>query len=235
MICEQARMEIGATPDEGSPELEAHLAGCPACREFRLETRELNARIRHALQLFPPGVTPLQPVIAAGAANAAGRPAWRRGWALAAAVLLAVTALILVRPGASNTALAAEIAAHVVDPEEAGSWDNTEVVAAGVLDRVLRGTGVVVETARAEKIVYAHSCVLRGRSVPHLVVRTAIGPLTVLPLVGESLSGEQVFSESGLSGVLIPQSGGAIAVLARGPADVRVVARELAQSIRLQR
>jgi hypothetical protein len=229
VICEQARLAIGATPDQDSAELKVHLAGCPACREFGAETRALNDRIRRALQLSPPGMVEIT-----GAANVAGRPIWRRAWALAAAVLLAVTALILVRPSQSNTALAAEIVAHVADPEEATSWENTEIVAAGVLDRVLHGAGVEIDTAGSEKVVYAHSCVLRGRSVPHLVLRTSSGPLTVLPLVGESLSAEQVFNENGLSGVLLPQPGGAIAVLGRGPADVRALARELAQKIRLR-
>lgn len=243
MICEQARLEIGAAPDVSSPELDAHVAGCPTCRQFLAETGVLNDQIRRALQLSPPGLqaksdwpgTISLPAPSTAGARRVARPMWRQGWAVAAAVLLSVLALVLFRPGASNTALANEIVAHLAQGDEAASWENTEIVPDGVLDRVLRDAGVVVDAGRTGKIVYAHTCVLRGHSVPHLVVQTSIGPLTVLPMVGESMPGEQAFSDDGLSGVLLPQQGGTIAVLARGPTDVRAVARELAQAIRFSR
>ena len=241
MICEYARLAIGAAPHESIAELDAHLADCAACREYRVQTLALNERIRRAMQLPPPGLGDgLAAAVGSGAAAvvvpAAGRQAlWRRGWALAASVLLAVVAVTLFWPAQSATALAGEIVRHVSGPDERGSWDNTAIVEQGVLDRVLRQSGVSVALAPSHPIVYAHSCVLHGRLVPHLVIQTDIGPVTVLPMPGETLTREQAFHENGLSGVLLPQSGGTIAVLARGNAELRLVAAEISQRIRLRR
>ena len=241
MICEDARLAIGAAPDDSTAELEAHLAGCAECREFRVQTQALNERIRQALQLPPPGLgagMTAQVGISAPAVilPTTGRPATsRRGWALAASVLLAAVAASLFWPAQSGTALAGEVVQHLSGPAERGSWDNTAIVEQGVLDMVLQQAGVSVVLEPSQPIVYAHSCVLRGRAVPHLVIQTEIGPVTVMPMPGESLAARQTFNENGLSGVLLPQPGGAIAVLARGTADVSIVAAEISQRIRLRR
>jgi hypothetical protein len=241
MICEDARLAIGAAPDESTAELEAHLAGCAQCREFRVQTLALNERIRRAMQLPPPGFDAgMAAQVGIGAPAVIVPPTGRqltsrRGWALAASILLAVVAIALFWPAQSGTALAGEVVQHLSGSEERGSWDNTAIVEQGVLDKVLRQSGVVVALEPSHPIVYAHSCVLRGHAVPHLVIQTDIGPVTVMPMPGESLAARQTFNENGLSGVLLPQPGGAIAVLARGTADLSVIAAEISQRIRLRR
>ncbi len=42
MICEDARLLIGADPDAAGPELEEHVRGCDGCRAFRDEMRRLG-------------------------------------------------------------------------------------------------------------------------------------------------------------------------------------------------
>jgi len=49
--------------------------------------------------------------------------------------------------------------------------------------------------------------------VPHLVVQTANGPMTVMLLAHEKVSGRQEFSEGGFAGVLLPAGEGSVAVL----------------------
>jgi hypothetical protein len=240
MICEQARLQIGAAPDEDSTELDAHLTACAECREFRIESRTLNERIRRAMQLPPPGVRlAATPQVGIGAPMAVRPQAskasgTRRGWALAASVLLAALAVLLLWPAQSGTALASDLVQHLSEGHAGSSWDNTEVVPEGVLDEVLRASGVAIQADAASPIVYAHSCELRGRFVPHLVMRTSVGPLTVVPLVGEALATAERFSEGGFSGVLVPQPGGAVAVLARGDADLQAVARAIGARIQLR-
>jgi hypothetical protein len=239
MICEQARLQIGAAPDENSAELDAHLTGCAECRAFHVASRALNEHIRRAMQLPPPGVSLVAgPQVGIGAPMA-GRPlarkasGVRRGWALAASVLLAALAVLLLWPAQSGTALASDLVQHLSEGHAGSSWDNTEVVPEGVLDQVLRESGVEIRADAASPIVYAHSCEMRGRLVPHLVMRTSVGPLTVVPLVGEALATTERFSEGGFSGVLVPQPGGAVAVLARGDADLQAVANAIGARIQL--
>ena len=239
MICEHARLAIGAAPEESTPDLEAHLATCGDCRAYRVESRALNERIRRAMQLPPPGTTlAATPQVGIGAPAAAQpprteAPAWRRGWALAAGVLLAAVAVMLLSPTRTGSALASDLVQHLSEQHSRGSWDNTEVVAQGVLDKVLRQAGVTIAADAANPVVFAHSCVLRSRTVPHLVIRTGVGPLTVVPLVGERVPTTQSFHEGGFSGVLVPQQGGAVAVLARGTTDLQDIATEIGQRIRL--
>jgi len=66
-------------------------------------------------------------------------------------------------------------------------------------------------------VSYASSCTFRGHLVPHLVVQTAMGPVTVMVLVHDSVSKQAPFDKEGYRGVIVPVPGhGSIAVLVRG-------------------
>lgn len=239
MICDEASVLIGAAPGESTPELRAHLATCASCNALHARALQFDERIQRAMQLGPPG-TPVSASLESGVAvlppgRAAGRSTARRGWALAASILLAVVAGFLWWPAQSGTVIASELLQHVGGSEEQASWDNTEVVPQGVLDKVLRSSGVTLDSDPASKVVYAHSCVIRGRQLPHLVIRTSAGPVTVVPMPGEPLEVPLEFDENGLQGVLLPLTGGAVAVIGRGQMDVKALAPVIARRIRLQR
>ncbi len=214
MTCEHVRLEIGADPAASSEE---HLRGCASCRQFREEMRTLDARIRSALERPPPSVG--RPRLAA---------AWRP-WALAASVLLAMLAVLsvwLLRP--SDT-LAHEVVAHV--REEPESWLARQQVDAQSIDAALRGAGVELDIT-SDRISYAQSCWFRGHYVPHLVVQTATGPVTVMILRNQHVSGRHSFQESGMSGVIVPAAQGSIAVLTRGGGNVETLALQMQQEVR---
>jgi hypothetical protein len=68
--------------------------------------------------------------------------------------------------------------------------------------------------------------------VPHFVVRTRHGPMTVLVLSHEHIQTQQRFVEAGFTGTIVPTRQGAIAVLAQGNADVDDAAEKFEQRIR---
>ena len=68
--------------------------------------------------------------------------------------------------------------------------------------------------------------------MPHLVVQTAHGPVTVLILRNQQVSGRRTFRESGMSGVIVPAPQGSIAVLAQGSANVDTLATQMQQDVR---
>jgi uncharacterized protein DUF3379 len=211
------RLEIGADPAASSAELEEHLRGCASCRQFRDEMRTLDARIRGALERPPPTV---------GGARLAAP--WRP-WALAASVLLAMLAVLsvwLLRP--SDT-LAHEVVAHV--REEPESWLARQQVDARSIDAALRGAGVKLDIT-SDRISYAQSCWFRGHYVPHLVVQTATGPVTVMILRNQHVSGRRTFQESGMSGVIVPAAQGSIAVVTRGGGNVETLAQQMQREVR---
>ncbi|HLJ37711.1 MAG TPA: DUF3379 family protein [Steroidobacteraceae bacterium] len=218
MICEDARLLIGADPECAAPELEEHLRGCAECAALREEMRRFNADIRRALQ-EPPDLQLPRHVPAA--------PRWRE-WALAASVVLASLAAIAVWLLRPTDTLAHEVVMHVRG--EPDSWLSTHNVNVGAIDHSLRRSGVALDFA-SDRIVYAQSCWFRGHYVPHLVVETAQGPATVLILRHVQVKAPDYFHESGMSGVIVPAGDGSIAVLERGSAQVKDLAGELRQEV----
>jgi hypothetical protein len=225
MKCEQARAAIGAEPRGSSAALEEHLAGCADCSGYQREMRALETQLERALAL-PVGdaaatrnVTPLpqrvQPVEPAAAPPASTR--WR-GWALAASVLLTALLGIFVAGGRDGEALARDIVEHMAG--EVDSWDESREIPQSALDLVLRRSRVRLDRSALGDVVYAHSCWFRGHWVPHLVLGTASGPVTVMVLPAESVDRVQRFDEGGYAGVIAPAAVGAVAVLVRG--DVAV-------------
>jgi hypothetical protein len=211
------RLEVGADPAASNAELEEHLRGCAACRQFREEMRTLDANIRRALE---------QPPQSAAAPRRA--PSWRP-LALAASVLLAMAAVLsvwLLRP--SDT-LAHEVVAHV--REEPESWLARQQVDARSIDAALRGAGVELDIT-SDRISYAQSCWFRDHYVPHLVVQTATGPVTVMILRNQHVRGRRTFQESGMSGIIVPAQHGSIAVLTRGGGNVEALAMQMQQDVR---
>jgi hypothetical protein len=103
-------------------------------------------------------------------------------------------------------------------------------VNAAVLESVLARSGLRLRQG-ANRISYAMSCRFRGHSVPHLVVQSDEGPVTVLLLTEEvGVKRREVFDEGGFRGVVLPAPRGAVAVLARhGHADQ--IARDVLQAI----
>jgi hypothetical protein len=106
---------------------------------------------------------------------------------------------------------------------EQQAWDTTAALPAQELEQVLDRSGLRLRAGFAD-VTYARSCWFRGHWVPHLVVRTADGPVTLLLLRHESVSQATAFEESGYRGTLVPADGGSIAVLSRDAADVEAVA-----------
>ena len=214
MICEDARLLIGADPDGAGPGLEEHVRGCEDCSAFREEMRRVNAAIRRALA-EPPDVR----------VRAAPRavPRWRE-YALAAGVALAMTAGLAVWLLRPSDTLAREVVAHVEG--EPDSWLSSHGVSAGEIGHALQRSGIGLDLA-SDKIVYAQSCWFRGHYVPHLVVETTRGPATVLILRHEQVRAREAFREDGMTGVIVPAGDGSIAVLKRGRGQVDDLAGEL--------
>jgi hypothetical protein len=240
-----ARLQIGADPHDVSGHLAEHLAGCAECSQFRHEMIALDNNIRRALE-GPPGaaapaaqtvispataqVTALTDARARAAATKANKRsrnthAWR-GWAVAASVaLLALFTVWAFRP---NESLAQDVVQHVT--LESNSWTSDEHVTPEEMRETLAHAGVELDTT-TNKVMYAHSCPFHGHIVPHLVVSTPNGRVTVLILRYESVRRRMKFREGGMSGVITPAPRGSIAVLMRGDENIDSISNEVRQSV----
>jgi hypothetical protein len=245
MTHDEAREQIGAVPGESSPELLEHLQTCPECRAYRDEMLAFDARLRRALELdwqtiqggAPKGPMPKPPPTPAAATvtqlkRKAAEPvaghARPRVFAFAASVAAALvigSVLWLTRPPES---LAAEVVAHVEG--EPNSWQKTETVPGEKLDAVLRKSGVNLGPGMPP-VVYASSCWFKGHFVPHVVVTTPHGPVTVMILLHEQVKAAQQFAADGYSGLLVPVRNGSVAVLSRTPMKLDEPAADVVRAL----
>jgi hypothetical protein len=198
------RRALLADPRSDDPELGRHRDACPECSAYSESLLRFESRLERALKLDVP-----EP--AAGAR--------RRHFALAASVLLALILAGAVWLAVPRASLAAAVVAHVVD--EPQSWIAHAPVADPKLAAVLRDAHMHLK-GDAGAVSYATSCEFRGHVVPHLVVQTAQGPITVMVLVHEAPAKEVQFDEHGYRGVIEPVQGhGSIALLMRS-SDARM-------------
>jgi len=237
----ELREALLAEPTRRSPEIDAHLAGCAECQAFAAELGRFEARLGRAFGIpVPPRPLPTRAEFEAAPAatvtpiGAAARvrrvPVW---FALAATGVVAavlVATLLTVYP---RNALATALVGHVIN--EPASWTVTDAaVPPESVAYVLKRSGVVLAKGGAP-ITYAQSCMFRGWYVPHLVVQTSAGPVTVMPLRHEHVAQPTAIDESGYHGVIVPAGTGAVAVLSKSGTDpkaVEALAAEAARSIR---
>lgn len=253
MDCTYYRRALMVDPRDPDPALGEHRATCHDCNLYTQRLLSFESRLERALGVSVPAqadsqataraelgtgapgpgqVIPLRRQSPRAAANFA---TYRKGWlAMAASVLLALVVaggLWLSAPGPS---LAADVVTHMAGEPQA--WQRTEVpVPTPELREVLRSSKLHLG-AGPGVISYAASCEFRGHRVPHLVVQTESGPVTVMVLVHEHVPKTVQFDEQGYRGVIVPVAGhGSLAVLTRGASTdigtVRHIASRVLESI----
>jgi hypothetical protein len=228
MTHDEARLLIGAAPAEVGPVLAEHLAQCPECTVFQQQMRRMNQDLARVFAAPLPAparakVVPL-PVIARAKAPAPARVP--RVLALAASFVASVGVGLLFWTLRPQPSLAAEVMNHVA--LESASWSQVTPMTAAATDSVLAGAGVTLDPTDTT-VTYARMCLFNGHWVPHLVVRTTTGPVTVMVLPQEHIPARQSFRQNGYSGILVPSpTGGTLAVLVQGDPDMDEVARALA-------
>lgn len=235
MNCLEFRRIVGAQPDIATPEVVAHAQQCPACARYRQELQQMDQLIHRALKIDTrsnaavAAALPHEAPVERIRANRirAIRPRRSMQWGLAASVLAAVLAGLFLWVADPRETLAEQIIEHA--QEEADAMVRTSDIAdpekvASILSR----SGVRMKPD-AVAVSYAQSCPFRGHRVPHLVVQTDAGPVTVLLLAQEkSIAKPATFDESGYSGVIIPAPRGVLAVLGRGAPVEEIAAKVLA-------
>ena len=219
MNCAEFRRCVGAQPSLDSEALRAHTGSCEACARYREELQQMDRLIHRALKVD---------VDFKSSGSAGRRTSSQRHtgyWAKAAGFLLALSLATFLWMAAPRGSLAEQLVQHT--KKEANALVKTsDRVDAAELAAILRRADVQLPP-HAIKVSYAMSCWFRGHYVPHLVVQTQRGPVTVLVLRHEQPPEQALqFSEDGYTGVIVPAQHGALAVLARG-APVKEAAVEV--------
>jgi hypothetical protein len=224
------RSAIMADPHDSDPDLRAHRESCAECRAFTEQLLRFEARLERALLV---DILPKAAVLPfARTADAAQGP--RRWMAMAASLLLALAIAAGVWLTLPQRSLASDVVAHMAGEPDA--WRLTDVpVPDADLNAVLEDSKLRLKPD-AGVVSYASSCNFRGHKVPHLVVQTQSGPVTVMVLVHEAVRKPKQFDEQGYRGTIVPVPGhGSIAVLMRDSGsmsgDVERIAARVDDSI----
>jgi hypothetical protein len=136
-------------------------------------------------------------------------------WRIAATILVSVVVFSLGWLAYPRQSLAEDIVRHVLSESVVLDPVRTTQLDPQAVQDVLQRAGVRL-AGDDLNVSFAMVCAFRGREVPHLVVRTPSGPVTVLVLSHEaSIANAQRFEEQGFAGTLVPAPRGVIAVLGR--------------------
>jgi hypothetical protein len=211
-------LTLGAEPSATSPEIEAHLRECVACAQFRAEMLRLDEKIRRALTIDIPPQELRAPPVPASVTKTASAYSRGKQWALAASVLLAVAVVLVMWGALPSHSLAADVVSHVVSEPIDEPLDTP--VPEKRVRTVMEQAGLQLDPIDPS-IVFIRTCFIRGRLVPHFMVRTADGMATVVILPDEQVKTMERFEGSGYKGVLIPATKkGSIALLSRANLDL---------------
>lgn len=236
MNCLEFRRHVGAEPSSTPAAVAAHREECPTCAGFQDEMQALDRLLGKAMRVDMVSGTRAATAPAAAAVervpdtshgrHGAVRP--RRWLAMAASLVagvLVATTLWLSYPGPT---LAAEVIGHVVsDP---GALDAGQPLPPQAVTEVLQPSHVRLHPDMGT-VTFAMRCVFEGHVVPHLVVQTDRGPVTVLLLLHRSVGAATRIEEGGYSAVVLPAPRGSIAIVGRDVAGIDAIAQQVFDSI----
>ena len=229
--CEEYREAIAADPsfDGGA----AHLSQCASCQAFREEMQALDVKIGRALALSVPEFD--MPELAdIDTSNVTALPQRRFGtpiW-LAVAATITLAAFIGVRmlgSDLSNDTLAEQILTHI-DFEPYALRVVDEAVSEQQLQRV-KSASVATMDHGASLVTYAQSCRINGRDVPHLVIQGERGPITILLMPYEKISGPQSIQGENVRGVILPIGDGSIAIIGVDGERIEKIEEQIKNSV----
>jgi hypothetical protein len=225
MECLEFRRAAGADPCHLDAGAEAHRDGCPRCAEFLRQTLALDEKVLAALRIPVPevGARPWRP-------SAAVRPLvdHRRWLALAASIVGGVAIGSLLWVSSPRESLATALVEHMDhEPEALGAETPADPAR---VERVLGRGGIRLKPGIGA-VSYANTCPFRGRRVPHLVVQTDAGPVTVIVLGNEKVEAPVRFDEQGYSGTIMPAGPGSIAVVGTAHANLDQVAGQVLAAV----
>ncbi|MGQ0429937.1 MAG: DUF3379 family protein [Gammaproteobacteria bacterium] len=221
MSCLEFRRQVGAEPSLSGPQFDAHRRECPACARYQEELRGMDALIARALAVDPGRL-----------AEPKGAPARmhgrRRYFAIAASLVVGLAVGFALLVSAPRESLAREVIGHVA--HEPGAFSGTRPVSAVALAGVLDPEGTRLKPGAGD-VTFAARCLYQGHVVPHLVVRTPEGALTVLLLRHRDVEEPVRFEENGFAGIVMPAPRGSIAVVGQGVKDLDGIARTVFEAV----
>lgn len=241
MDIEQLKEQIAADPQAPFDDSALSAEERAALAAFRDEMAALDAKIAKALAVDVPELTmPELPAVGETSdegSNVVDLPA-RRPLAARAPLwlgLAASVALVAVfgsrsfLTGIDSEALAAEIVAHIDHEPQALVVTSTPVAEQRLLNVVDSGGAEL--NSSVGLVTYAQSCIINGKTVPHLVIQGKLGPITLLLMPDEPVDGAVPISGESINGVILPVGGGSIAIIGEREENLSEIEQQVVDSV----
>lgn len=224
MNCLDFRRRAGAEPFAYGGEIAAHRRECPACARYQDELQAMDGLIGRALAVEAARIDK------AKQAKPSARPAFakRRLFAVAASLVVGLAVGLVLLVSVPRTSVAREVIDHIL--HEPGTMASTAPLAPAELAGVLDPDGTRLRPDIGD-VTFAARCLFDGRIVPHLVVRTPAGPVTVLMLRHRTIQKPVEIDEQGYRGLVLPAPHGSIAIVGQGIADAEGIARTVFEAV----
>ncbi len=204
------------TADPGFEDESGHEDSCASCEGYRSTMLALDEKFAAAMSIPVPELTmpelpeiDTEKVVSLAARRSIPRPAW---FALAATVVLAVFVGIRTpEMGTTGGTLEEEVLAHL-DHEPQALRVTSTPVSDSLLADVVPGN-IATMNDDVGLITYARSCVINGKTVPHLVIQGKYGPVTILLMPDEKVSQTKLLDGVNIYGFIVPVGDGSIAII----------------------
>ncbi|MFK8017783.1 MAG: DUF3379 family protein [Gammaproteobacteria bacterium] len=227
MNCEDFRQQLLSAPDDMSDAMATHMEACEPCQDVASSMLAMDTVLREAMEVEVPqnlGQTVLMQKILQRK-----RRVSIPLFALAATVMLGIGLAAGVFLGRSSTELPDALVAHVLH-EPLLLQPSNESISIQRVNYVLDQANVGLR-ADIGRVRHAGLCVFNGKKVPHLVVHTENGPVTVMLLPDEPVSRVQTFENGDFQGVIVPNGRGSIAIIGGEASDIEPVRQQFSQAV----
>jgi hypothetical protein len=237
MNCENYKEALAGDPSasfEGGAE---HVAACESCATFQAEMQSLDAMIAKALTINVPELElPELPDVEDDnvvslpfrGKRTFSTPTWI---GIAATVVLAAfigVRMINLDPG-NGLSLSEEVLAHV--DHEPHALEITNVAVSDELFSSVVNRSVGTMDRNFGLVTYAQSCIINGKTIPHLVIQGQKGPITLLLMPEEMIDGAMTLDGIGVRGVIIPMGNGSIAIIGERDEPLNEIEQQILDSV----
>ena len=237
MNCEDYKELLAADPSAVIEGADEHLAACKSCAVFKAEMQAFDAKIAKALAIDVPDLhlPELSDIEDDNVTNMPFRnkqtfstPTWI---GIAATVVLAAfigVRMFDLQPG-SGLPLSEEVLAHFDHEPRALAVTNVAVSDARFSSVVNSSIGTMDRNVGL--VTYAQSCIINGKTVPHLVIQGEKGPITLLLMPDEMVDGAMTLDGKGVNGVILPMGEGSIAIIGERDEPLNEIEQRIIDSV----
>lgn len=239
MNCLEFRRHVGAEPASSEPAVAMHRAGCQACARHQDQLQEMDRLLGRAMRIDLPGRTPRAATDGPDPTRQGATPLRtrsphrhaRRWLAMAASVVAGVLVAATLWLSYPAPTLASEVIGHAA--HEPMAWSAVQPLDPQAIAAVLGSSGARLQPG-AGTVTFAKRCFFDRHWVPHLVVQTDEGPVTVFLLSHREVTSPTRIEGQGFSAVVLPAPRGSIAVVGRDVRDLDAIARRIFEAVEWQ-